>query len=65
MKILRNKFNSLPKMVKLIPNIVKNYQKKKNDKLRVNLLTDLDNRYQKWLNHYQFQLINYLLLGTF
>jgi hypothetical protein len=54
MKILRNKFNSLPKMVKLIPNIVKNYQKKKNDKLRVNLLTDLDNRYQKWLNHYQF-----------
>jgi hypothetical protein len=49
-----NKFNSLPKMVKLLPNIVKNYQKKKYDKLRVNLLTDLDNRYQKWLNHYQF-----------
>jgi hypothetical protein len=42
-----NKFNSLPKMVKLLP-------KKKYDKLRVNLLTDLDNRYQKWLNHYQF-----------
>jgi hypothetical protein len=54
MNFIRNKFNSLPKMVKLLPNIVKNYQKKKYDKLRVNLLTDLDNRYQKWLNHYQF-----------
>ncbi len=35
-------------MVKLLPNIVKNYQKQKYDKLRVNLLTDFDKRYQKW-----------------
>jgi hypothetical protein len=43
-------------MVKLLPNIVKNDQKRKYDKLRVNLLTYLDNRYQKWLNHYQLLL---------